>query len=406
MTQFPVASWAMTYSASSPITDSAAAGTALSTGFKTRNGMVGMTPDSTGVESIAAILKRQGWGVGIATSVSPDDATPASFYAHVPARGMYYEIGRQGASAGYDILAGADMRGFTDQKGDSTDLKALFEENSVQIVRASGQSGYNLDLQGKVLLLAQKPWNNNDVGYTIDSVPDMLTLPQITRMCLSHLEQNSPEHFFLMVEGGNIDHALHGNDGPGAVIEIENFNRAIAVAYDFYLQHPDETLIVVTADHDTGGMALGNRTLKYAANIGVLEGVKQSKEGFQQYFKSLMNSRRNYTWADMKEYLAATFGLFGALPVTEKQEQELREAFEQAQAGRGTAKDQKTLYATFNNFTVKVFDVLNAVMGFGFTTTSHTGNPVPVFSIGVGAERFSGVNNNVDIPAVILDLAR
>ncbi|MDE6333252.1 MAG: alkaline phosphatase, partial [Muribaculaceae bacterium] len=83
MLQFPVASWAMTYSANAPITDSAAAGTALSTGTKTKNGMVGMNPDSVSVTSVARKLKDLGWGVGVVTSVAADDATPSAFYAHV-----------------------------------------------------------------------------------------------------------------------------------------------------------------------------------------------------------------------------------------------------------------------------------------------------------------------------------
>lgn len=107
MMQFPVASMAMTYSANSPVTDSAAAGTALATGNKTKNGMIGMTPDSVAVTSIATELKAQGYGVGLVTSVAYDDATPASFYAHQTYRGMYEEINADGAKCGFNFLGGA-----------------------------------------------------------------------------------------------------------------------------------------------------------------------------------------------------------------------------------------------------------------------------------------------------------
>ena len=101
MMQFPVATQVRTYSFDRSITDSAAAGTALSTGYKTTNGMLGMRPDSTEVCSIARELKNMGYGVGVVTSVAPDDATPGAFYAHVPSRKMYYEIGTQMAESGY-----------------------------------------------------------------------------------------------------------------------------------------------------------------------------------------------------------------------------------------------------------------------------------------------------------------
>ena len=104
MMQFPVAGMALTYSASSPVTDSAAAGTALSTGSKTKNGMLGMNGDTVAVTSVARVLKDAGYGIGIATTVAPDDATPGAFYAHVPNRKMFYEIGVQAAKSGYEFL--------------------------------------------------------------------------------------------------------------------------------------------------------------------------------------------------------------------------------------------------------------------------------------------------------------
>ena len=111
MMQFPVSAVSTTFSASSPVTDSAAAGTALATGNKTNNGMLGMTPDSTSVTSIAKTLFDDGYGIGLVTSVYPDDATPGAFYTHVPSRSMYYEIGKDAASCGYDFIGGSNLRG-------------------------------------------------------------------------------------------------------------------------------------------------------------------------------------------------------------------------------------------------------------------------------------------------------
>ncbi len=394
---FPVASWAMTYSASTPITDSAAAGTALSTSHKTRNGMLGMGPDTVAVTSIARHFKDQGWGVGLVTTVSPDDATPGAFYAHVPSRSMYYEIGCQAAKCGYDFIAGAGLRGLVDKKGNPTDLLKVFADNNVAVIRNADSLKY---FPGRVLLLGPTGTAPNECGYTIDSIPGALTLQTMTRACLERLQHNTPDHFFMMVEGGNIDHALHGNDGGAAIKELINFDKTLKMAYDFYLAHPDNTLIVVTADHDTGGLALGNTTLHYAANLELIDGQRISKETFSDYCKAILRSRRVYTWDDMKEYLSTNLGLFTTAKIAPEKEAALKESFEATFKMRNSA-DEETLYKSFSAFAVDVFKAYNDVVGFGFTTGSHTGNPVPVFAIGVGAEQFIGINNNIEIPQKI-----
>lgn len=398
MTTFPVASWAMTFSASSPITDSAAAGTALSTMHKTNNGMLGVTPDSTAVLSIAKMLQSRGWGVGIVTSASPDDATPGAFYTHVPSRSMFYEIDRDAANCGYEFIGGANLRGTKDKDGKANDIHTLLAKNKVSITHSPDSAAM---LPGRVMLLSPGDVNNN-IGYTIDSIKGALTLPEMTRACLTKLESETPEHFFMMVEGSSIDHALHGNDGGAAVKEVINFDQAIKVALEFYRKHPDNTLIVVTADHDTGGMALGNTTLKYAANLNLIDRQRVSKEAFSDYCHSILRSRRYYTWEDMKEYLSDNLGLFTAIPVSDENEKNLHEAFDRTFLERNS-KDEKTLYKSFSSFAVDVFRLVNDAVGFGFTTGSHTGNPVPVFAIGAGAEAFSPVNNNIQIPARILE---
>lgn len=396
MHTFPVVSWCQTYSYSSPVTDSAAAGTALATGHKTNNGMLGMGPDTTAVTSIAAQLFEKGYGVGIVTSVAPDDATPGAFYAHVPTRKDLYDIGCQMAECGYQFVAGAGLRGL-EKDGQPTDLPEKFAQNNVQIVYGPDQIA---DISSdRVLLLNPEGSHNWNVGYTIDSIAGVLTLPQITQTCLAQLERTSPDRFFMMVEGGNIDHALHANDGGAAVKEILNFNEALRYAVDFYNQHPSETLIIVTADHDTGGMAVAHN----AKNIKYIDCQKVSKEEFSDYCKALLRSRRVYTWDDMREYLSENLGLFTVIPVSSENEQQLKEMFDQTFEMRNSA-DQQTLYANFNAFAVEVFSLFNKAAGFAFTTTSHTGNPVPVYAIGCGADMFKGLNNNIEIPQKLRQL--
>ena len=393
MMQMPVVGWALTYSASSDITDSAAAGTALATGSKTKNYMLGMNADTVAVTSIAKILHDSGYGVAIATSVAPDDATPGAFFAHVPNRSMTYQIGCDMAASGYEFVAGAGLRG-TETDGKPNDLLDRFAAEGVQIVR--GPEGAASITAARALLLNNEGSSRSNIGYTIDSIQGTLTLPLIASTALKQLERTSPDKFFMMIEGGNIGHALHGNDAGASIKEIINFDEALKVAYDFYLAHPDETLIVVTADHDTGGMAIVR-----SGGIGNIDYQKVSKEEFSNFCKAMLKTRNIFTWDDMKAYMSENLGFFTHIPVSEADETKLKKLFDDTFELRNTA-DQKTLYANFNAFAVEVFNMFNNAVGVTFCTTSHAGNAVPVFAVGVGADLFKGFNNNTDLPAAIL----
>lgn len=399
MMTMDVCGWARTFSANDDVTDSAAAGTALATGNKTNNGMIGVTPDETPVTPIANTLAKMGYGIGIATSVAPDDATPAAFYAHVKNRGMFYEIGSQMASNDYLFMAGAGLRGL-EKDGKATDLLDQFKKNKVQIV--AGPDGIKDINSKKVLLLGPAgAVYSNDIGYAIDSVPGGLTLPVITEACLNHLEKYSPKKFFMMIEGGAIDHALHGNDGGTAIKEILEFDKCIAMALEFYRQHPDKTLIVVTADHDTGGMSFIHGSNGGLKNVYYLT---QSKDAFNNYCRGLIKSKANFSWDDMKQYLSEHFGFFTNIKLNEDQENKLKALFDDTFEKRNSA-DQQTLYNSFNQFSVAVYDIFNKATGLAFTTGSHSANPVPVFAIGVGANQLRGYNDNTNIPQAILRAA-
>ncbi len=372
MTSFPVTSLAYTYSASSPVTDSAAAGTALACGSKTKNGMLGMDADTVSVTSMARVLKDNGYGIGLVTSVSPDDATPGAFYAHVPYRGMSYEIEKQAAESGYEFIAGAGLRGLKDGDGNPTDILDVFRQNNVEVVY--GLDGLKDVDSEKILLLSNNADSPNNIGYAIDSIKGAQTL------------------------------AGHANDGGALIKEVIAFDQALEIAYNFYLDHKDETLIVVTADHETGGASVGCGFTGYNAYLHYIDYQKVSKEEFSAYCKGLLKSRRTYRWEDMKEYLADNLGFWVHVPVSGQQEESLKSLFDATFEMRNSA-DQKTLYSNFNAFAVEVFKVFNNVIGMGFTSGSHTGNPVPVFAVGVGSERFGKGCDNTEIPETILSIA-
>ena len=394
MLRFPIVSSAMTYSADAPVTDSAAAGTALSTGHKTRNGMLGMDADTVAVNSIAKYLKEKGYGIGITTTVPIDDATPGAFYAHQPNRGMYNEITGDMAASDYNFFAGSILRGD--------------KEKTLKMLSDGGYSVfYGLDQlkasapKDKTLLLGPAGITQYQCGYTIDSIAGALTLPQITQAAIDHLTRFTPKKFFLMVEGGNIDWCNHSNDGGTAIKEILNFNQAIALAYEFYRQHPKETLIVVTADHDTGGCSVGAGGKH--ADYSLIDYQRISKDNFSAKCKEMAKSNDNITWNEMKQILGNDLGLFGPIAVKEKEEKKLEEAFTEVFVKKD-AEENKTLYNSYDYFVEAVFKFLDRKAGFGWTTNSHTGCLVPVCAVGVGAEKFSNLNNNIDIPHKIASL--
>ncbi len=400
MMQFPVASQCTTHSASSPVTDSAAAGTALATGIKTTNSMLGMAPDSSHVNSIAVDLQKRGYGIGIITTEDADDATPGAFYAHVPNRGMFYEIGCDAARCGFDFIAGRSLRG-TVRDGKATDLEKRFADNGVDVVR--GLDALSRSKSEKVMLLDSIAFP--DVWYyTIDSVPG-LTLASMAEACMKHLEKNGRYKWFIMVEGGNIDHAGHANDAGTVIKEVLNYDDVIRMAYNFYLAHPDETLIVVTADHETGGMGLGNNSLGYNLQLKHYDHQRISKERFTVYCRDIIKSGKSYSWDEMKGFLTDKLGFWAYVPVSDKDTERLQAIYDKA-ITRNEGTDNHTLYKTFDQFTEAVYDVLDKATGIGWTSNKHTAGLVPVYAVGVGAERFATFNDNTQIPHKILEAAR
>lgn len=383
MLTFPTTGLMSTYSASSPVTDSAAAGTALACGRKTANRMIGITPDGEKPESMASIFHRNGYGVGLVTTVAPDDATPAAFYAHVVDRSQFDEIARDAMEADFEFLAGANLRG----RRDNYDR---FRENGIAVVRGGEECGRVASR--RVLLLNTDTVLPNDVGYALDSTPGALTLPDITRLCIDHLMRHTPERFFIMAEGGSIDHAAHSNDGAAVIKEILDFNNALAVAYDFYLRHPDDTVIIVTSDHDTGGMA----TVSNGGSLAEVDRQRISKDRFNDWCKQLGARGKAMEWDKMSEVLADKFGIGKSVALTSAEMQRLRESFEGSFNSQDSAS-HVTTYASYSDFVDTLYDILDSRMSIRWITNEHTANPVGVYAIGRGTEALGHFIDNTEI---------
>ena len=408
-TQFPVTGQSITFSASNGITDSSAAGTALASGEKTKNGTLGLRPDGQPVYTIAEKLRDAGWGVGITTSVSIDHATPGAFYAHVEKRGDYYKIGTQLAASAFDFFGGATFYQPFPKKNPEN-AESLYE-----ICRKAGYTfahGYT-DYQNKkenaqkMILIQEHEGLTDDykgqgmIPYLIDRKLTDLSLTQITEAAIDFLSTRHNK-FFLMVEGGAIDWACHGNDGATVIQDVIDFDNAIRIAFEFYLQHPDETLIVVTADHETGGMALGNSD--YTLNLQALQNQHLSVGELSAQLQNLHNQYgKKLRWENVKDLFSEQLGLYTSVEVSADEDAALQQQFRQLMKGK--SKNVKTLYKELDGLSWSAMSLLNKKSKVGWTTRSHSAAAVGVWAVGAGAEMFTGWQDETQIAPKIMRAA-
>lgn len=409
-TQFPYATTATTFSATNGVTDSAAAGTALATGNKTQNGTIGMKQDlQTEVSSVAVWAKNKGCRVGVTTSVSVDHATPAAFYAHDPSRGSYYKIGTDLYKAGFDFYAGSDFidpNNKDNKDGNSENLYTMAEKNGYTIARGYKDYLKKCKKADKMILFQSEKASEKDrtaIPYAIDRTKEDLTLADITRSAINFLSKDLSKGFFLMVEGGKIDWACHSNDAATVFHEVADMDEAVKVAYEFYSQHPDETLIVVTADHETGGFVLG--TGAYKLNLQVLKNQKVSESGFTRILNELRKKyNNNVSWEKVQQALKENFGFWDKVKLNEKQEERLLAKYNDTFKGK-EAKLEKSEYAQDEPLAAEAKRIIDEIALVGWTSGGHSAGYVPVFAIGVGADLFQGRIDNTEIPIKIAKAA-
>ena len=404
-TTFPAGTMATTFSATNSVTDSSAAGTALATGEKTYNGAVSMDDDKNVLSTVAERAKKAGRKVGIATSVSVDHATPAAFYAHQPNRSRYYEIALDLPKAGFDFYAGS---GFlkpttTADKKEAPNVFPIIEEAGYTIERGLDEYKEKAADAKKMILIQKEGAEPSCLPYAIDHEEGDLTLPEITESAVSFLSKGNKKGFFLMVEGGKIDWACHSNDPVTVFEEVIDLDNAVRVAYEFYKKHPKETLIVVTADHETGGMGLGIG--KYELHLKSLLNQKQSQDLLSKAITDLRKDKAGKaSWNEIKDLLTEKMGFWKELPLTWEQEKMLRDEYEQSFV-KNKVVFEESLYARTEPLAAAARKVMSQIAMVGWTSSSHTAGYVPVFAIGAGADLFTGKMDNTEIPKRIAKAA-
>ena len=237
--------YSKTYSSNKYITDSAAGGTALAAGAKTKNNIIGLAPDSTTkLLSSLYFAEKNGLATGIVVTVAVTHATPAAFYAHQISRKMSEEIALDLLDANVDVVIGGGRDDF-EKRSDKIDLKSQFEAKDYQVVHT--EKALDKIQNGKVLALLEK----KDMPIA-SKRGDML--PNSVEKAISILSQDSAG-FFLMVEGSQIDYQGHNNNTSELIKEMIDFDKAIGKALDFAMKDGN-TLVVITADHETGGFSI------------------------------------------------------------------------------------------------------------------------------------------------------
>lgn len=386
---FPYVGLVNTQSATNGVTDSAAGGTALACGKKTKNSAIGMLKDQkTPITSVAEWARKGGAAVGITTSVSIDHATPAAFYAHAGDRNEYYNIGSQLPLTGMDFFGGSDFLKPENPNG-GADLYQQAQEHGFTIARGYKDYQKKAKKADAMILFqseAASKRDRNSIPFALDRTKDDLTLTDITRAAVNFLtkKQNEKDGFFLMVEGGKIDWACHSND-PVFIPEVIDMDNAIKVAYEFYQQHPDETLIVVTADHETGGLVLGRGP--YELNLKALAGQRMSMDRLAAKLNDIKKtSGEKMTWEQVKTFLTENTGLWNIANPNDDQNKRLENSYNEF----AKDKDGGRLASTVKH-------VLNEIALIGWVSGGHSNGYVPAFAIGTGAEAFQGRFDNTEI---------
>ncbi len=428
MMNFPVAGSAQTYDSTSFCPDSASTATSISTGHKTYSGTINMDETmTTAYETIAEKLKDQlGYKVGILTSVNLNHATPAAFYAHQASRNSYYEIGLEMVESGFDYFAGGALLQPTGAEEDQQDLYEVAAEAGYTVVKTQAEAEALTAEDGKVVVIDENLADSDAMSYDMDLEEGQWALADYVDKGIEMLSADNEEGFFMMVEGGKIDWACHANDAGSTITDTIALDNAVEKAVEFYNEHPDETLILVTGDHETGGLSIGFAGTDYDTFLTNLNNQKISYAKFDSdYVAGYKENGTDFetVMADVTELFGLTApaadaeeqtaemdsaddhketDASGTLEMTQYEYEKLQAAYEETMARVNeeegeVSQEEYLLYGSYEPLTVTITHILNNKSGIDFSSYAHTGLPVEVFAMGVGQDEFGGYYDNTDI---------
>ena len=407
-TKFPAAGSATTYDSSSFCPDSASTATSMSTGFKTFSGIVNMDEQKkVKYETIAEKLKKQlGYKIGIVSSVPIDHATPAAFYAHQPSRGNYYEIGVELVNSNFDYFGGGGFQLPKGKKGDMPDVLELAKANGYTVANTKADILATSQEDKKVIAI-----NPELIGgalpYEIDRKSGELSLADFTRKGIELLQNETG--FFMMIEGGKIDWACHANDAMTTIQDTIAFDEAVQEAIKFHNKYPNDTLILVAGDHETGGLSIGFAGTGYSTYLDKLSKQTMSYEAFDKEAVAAYRTNKS-SFESVLVGIKQNFGLITKTDVsaasnpgfvlTDYEYDRLKASYTLSMIdpkSRKLSEEENLLYGSYEPLTVTVTHILNNKAGIGWTSYSHTAIPVGVFAKGNGEALFNGYYDNTEI---------
>lgn len=431
MMDFPIAGSAQTYDSTSFAPDSASTATSIATGHKTWSGSINVSLDfKDQYETIAEKLKEQkDYKVGVVSSVNINHATPAAFYAHQASRNSYYEIGQEMIASDFDYFAGGALLSPKGENEDQKDLYELAEKEGYNVVKTQAEAEKLTKKDGKSIVIDEHLADSDAMAYDMDLKEGEWALADYVDKGIEMLDND--KGFFMMVEGGKIDWACHANDAAATISDTIALDNAVKEAVEFYEEHPDETLILVTGDHETGGLTLGYAGTDYDTFLTNFNNQKISYAKFDSDY--VENYKKNKTsFDDVMKDVTELFGLKapeitdeqsrqkdsadkhpeseddGSLAMTQYEYDKLKEAYQTTMTRTGEeeefSQDEYVKYGSYEPLTVTITHILNNKSGVNFGSYAHTGLPVEVLVQGVGAEKFDGYYDNTDIYKKLVEL--
>lgn len=424
MQTFPVAGSATIFDSTSFCPDSASTATSISTGHKTYSGSINVDEAGTvSYETIAEKLKEQkDYKIGVISSVNLNHATPAAFYAHQVSRNSYYDIAIEMVNSNFDYFAGGALLSPTGAKEDQEDIYTVAENAGYKVVKTQADAEALTAEDGKAIVIAETLADSDSISYENDRADEEWALADYVNKGIEVLDNDNG--FFMMVEGGKIDWACHANDAGSTVSDTIALDAAVAEAVEFYNEHPEETLIVVTGDHETGGLTIGYAGTDYDTFLTNLSSQKISYAKYDSdYVTKYKEEGTDFdtVMADITEF----FGLLppaegqtedaaqmddpnihpesdntGSLVMTEYEYNKLKTAYETTMSRTGEeeiGQEEYLLYGSYEPLSVTITHILNNKSGINFSSYAHTGLPVAVLAQGNGQELFGGYYDNTEI---------
>ena len=413
--QFPIAGSASTYDATSFAPDSASTATSIFTGYKTHSSSINVDiTKKIKYRTIAEQLRDQKkYKIGVISTVNLNHATPAATYAHQASRKSNYPIGQELVSSNFEYFAGGALMDPQDKNKDKTSIYDL-AKNAGYKVCFDQKSAAALKNGDKALVIAETLADSDSMSYDNDRKEGEWALRDYVRKGIEVLDNKTG--FFMMVEGGKVDWACHANDARSSIADTLALSEAVEEAISFYNKHPKETLILVTADHETGGLTIGYAGTDYNLFFRTLDSQKISYAKFDSDYVSAYKKNGTSFEAVMKD-VEKLFGLKmpgadgsnknGGLVLTDYELSRIKTAYEKTiKNDNNRSQMEYDIYGTYEPLTITITHILNATSGLGWTSNSHTGLPVPVFALGAGQEEFKGFYDNTEIYKKLAELTK